>query len=249
MEKQEDVMDKGHCVLVHGFTGSPEEVEPLAKALRDAGYSVSLPTLYGHGESKEELRNATTTAWIQSVEPIVVKQVALGSVHLVGFSMGAMVCAVLAARYPVASITMLSPAVFYVGPKQMFRQIAGVIKESWAGRDLGAAYLRKRIDKMSNTPLSSIKQFRRMVQIGKAALPKVTAPLCVIQGEQDEVVEPRGAAYVCTHAASAHKELHYLPQSTHMVCHGAECESVNRLVLSFLQRLAENDASQHSPRD
>jgi carboxylesterase len=237
-------MDKGHCVLVHGFTGSPHELGPLAKALRDAGFSVSVPTLYGHGESREELRTATTTAWIQSVEPIVQNKVEREPVHLIGFSMGAMVCAVLAARYPVASVTMLSPAVFYVGPRQVFRQIAGVIKASWGQGDWGVAHLQKRIDKMSNTPLSSIKQFRRMVQIGKAALPRVTAPLCVIQGEKDEVVEPRGASYVCTKAASVHKELHFLPESTHLVCHGAECESVNRIVLSFLGRLPMGGAGE-----
>ncbi len=233
-------MHKEHCVLVHGFTGSPEELEPLADALRDAGYEVSVPVLYGHGSGSEDLRGATASSWIQSVQPIVETAIANGPVHLIGFSMGAMVCAVLAAKFPVASITMLSPAVFYVGPRQLFRQIAGVIKESWAGREFDSTALRKRIDKVSNTPLSSVKQFRRMVQLGKAALPDIRAPLCVIQGEKDEIVEPRSASYVCTKAASELKELHFLSQSTHLICHGAEYQTVNHLVLKFLSGLHQS---------
>lgn len=230
-------MDNHLCILVHGFTGSPVELEPLAEVLCKEGFDVRVPVLHGHGHTKEDLRSATASSWIHSVEPLVEQAVQERCVHLVGFSMGAMICAVLAAKYPIASITMLSPAVFYVGPKQMFRQIAGAIKESWDERHFDSTYLKKRIDKMSKTPLSSIKQFRRMVQLGKAALPHVTAPLCVIQGEKDEVIEPRSASYACTKIASQHKELHYLPHSTHIICHGAEYEKVNEIVISFLQHL------------
>jgi carboxylesterase len=232
------------CVLVHGFTGSPEEVEPLARALRSAGYDVVIPVLYGHCGSKDDLKQATASAWIQSVQPIVMAAVKTQPVHLIGFSMGAMVSAIIANKFPVSTLTMLSPAVYYVGPKQMFRQIANVIKETWDKGGAGQSYLRQRIEKISQTPLQSVKQFRRLIQIGKTALPKVNIPICIIQGENDEIVEPRGADFVFSSVASTDKELHYLPKCDHMICHSVESDQVNDWVLNFL---ANHKASENPP--
>lgn len=224
------------CVLVHGFTGSPEEVEPLAAALRSVGYDVVIPVLHGHCGSKEDLKHATASTWIQSVQPIVQEAVKTRPVHLIGFSMGAMVSAIVASKIRVETITMLSPAVFYVGPKQMFRQIANVIKDSWDKGQTQQAYVKQRIDKIAQTPLQSVKHFRRLIQIGKTALPKVDIPVCIIQGERDEVVEPRGAAFAFSSVSSEDKQLHYFPTSDHLICHGADADKVNQLVLDFLSK-------------
>lgn len=227
-------MTKALCVLVHGFTGSPEEVEPLAVVLRAAGYDVTIPVLQGHCGSKEDMKHATASAWIHSVEPMVQEAVRTRPVHLIGFSMGAMVSAIIASKVPVQTVTMLAPAVYYVGPKQMFRQIANVIKETWDKGKMSQSYLRQRIDKVSQTPLQSVKQFRRLIQIAKTALPRVTIPLCIIQGDGDEIVEPRGAAYVFSAVASVDKEIHYIPNAGHMLCHCSDAQLVNEWVLHFL---------------
>ncbi|MCL6594157.1 MAG: alpha/beta fold hydrolase, partial [Alicyclobacillus sp.] len=230
------------CVLVHGFTGSPDEVMPLAAALQQAGYEVALPVLEGHGADKQQLRTATANAWLQSVLAYLKPAVGKRPVHLIGFSMGAMLCAVLARRQPVSSLTMIAPAVYYSSPTQVFRQIASVIKEAWAG-GASAAALRQRIDKIANTPLESLRQFRRAVQMGKAALPYLTLPVCVLQGDHDELVEPRSGPYVYRTVASRYKELHMLPGAGHMICcQGEEVADVCRIVLNFLQK-----ANQETP--
>ncbi|WP_054967398.1 alpha/beta hydrolase [Alicyclobacillus ferrooxydans] len=228
-------MAKGLCVLIHGFTGTPEELAPLAEALLAEGYDVELPVLPGHCGSKADLETATASQWLQAVEPVIEAGLAEGPVHLIGFSMGAMIASVMAAKYPVTTVTMLAPAVFYVGTKQLFRQIAGVIKESWDKGANTSTYLKQRIERVSQTPLKSVKQFRRIVQLGKTALPQVTQPLCVIQGEMDEVVEPRGASYVYHTVGSHEKEIHWLPQAGHMVCYSQVSSVLNAYVIDFLK--------------
>lgn len=229
-------MTKGLCVLIHGFTGSPDELGPLKDALVHNGYDVEVPVLSGHCASRDNLESATASAWIDSVRPYVRDGISQGPVHLVGFSMGAMIAAVLAAEYPVASITMLAPAVFYVGTKQLFRTIAGTIKETWdaSSRTKSVAVLRQRIESVSETPLKCVRQFRRVVQMGKSALLKLDVPLCVIQGEQDEVVEPRGATYVMQVVHAREKQLHVLPETGHMVCLGPDSNRVNDIVCQFI---------------
>lgn len=229
-------MTRDLCVLVHGFTGTPEDLRPLEELLSQRGYEVVVPVLTGHGDSQTRLVDATSTQWIQSVDPLVRQAVLSGRrVHLIGFSMGAMIAAKIAAECGVSSVTMLAPAIFYVGTQKLFRQIAGVIKESWDAPSK-TAYLRERVESMSQMPMRSIKQFRRMVQIGKAALPRVSQPLCILQGKRDDVVEPRGATYVYQNVASAEKEIHWLPASKHGICVGPEQREAVQIVADFIRR-------------
>jgi alpha-beta hydrolase superfamily lysophospholipase len=45
-----------HGVLVlHGFTGNPVSVRPLAEALAEAGFAVEMPRLPGHGTHVEDM--------------------------------------------------------------------------------------------------------------------------------------------------------------------------------------------------
>src|SRR5580658_8361282 len=47
-------------LVLHGFTGNPRSMRPLAEAFADAGFSVDLPLLPGHGTSVDDL---LTTSW------------------------------------------------------------------------------------------------------------------------------------------------------------------------------------------
>ncbi|MBX5436353.1 MAG: alpha/beta fold hydrolase [Alicyclobacillaceae bacterium] len=225
------------CVALHGFTGSPADLEPLVRRLEATGYAVACPVLPGHCGTKEDLRTATAPAWLQCGQSAVEAALqAGGPVHLIGFSMGAMIAGWLAARYPVATLTMLAPAVYYASPRPLLRHTAELIKRSFAKGGPTLRDLRSRLDRVSQTPLFSVQQFRRLVRMAKPELAKVTAPLCVVQGQRDELVEPAGAEYVFQTVASQEKEIHRLPRSGHMVCFGPEAEAVCRIVLTFLER-------------
>lgn len=226
------------CILVHGFSGSPSDLEPLAEYLTDAGYTVDIPVLCGHCGSKEDMRRATASAWVHSVEPVVKKHLAAGeSVHLIGFSLGAMIAAIVAGHQPVRSVTMLAPAVYYNGANQLFHEMASAIKAVWNRGDSGRGYVRSRVDKFSATPIESVKQFRRLIQMGKTALPSIHQPVCVIQGVRDELVDPKGAEYVLQTVTSTDREIHYLQASGHMLCYEEEAASVNHLVEQFIRKL------------
>ena len=48
------------ALVIHGFTGSPQSMRPLAEAFAAAGFTVELPALPGHGTSIEDM---LTTSW------------------------------------------------------------------------------------------------------------------------------------------------------------------------------------------
>ena len=52
-------------LVLHGFTGNPQSMRPLAVALAAAGYTVDLPLLPGHGTAVEDM---IPTRWAGLVE-------------------------------------------------------------------------------------------------------------------------------------------------------------------------------------
>jgi carboxylesterase len=57
------------CLLIHGFTGSPYEISPLAKYLEaHTDWLIGTPTLAGHGSEKASLKDSSWKDWIASAE-------------------------------------------------------------------------------------------------------------------------------------------------------------------------------------
>src|SRR5512140_677964 len=95
---------KGPAALcLHGFTGTPYDVAPVARALAEAGFAVSAPLLAGHGTDVAALAASTWNDWVESAEAALVriKAASDGSpVSLVGFSMGGLLALRLARTRP-----------------------------------------------------------------------------------------------------------------------------------------------------
>ena len=77
-------------LVIHGVTGSPVSIAPLAKFLNKSGYTVNAPCLPGHGSSWEELNETTWQDWFAEVEKSYLDlQEKCDRVFIAGFSMGA----------------------------------------------------------------------------------------------------------------------------------------------------------------
>jgi carboxylesterase len=229
------------CVLIHGVGGSPQELQPLADALAADGYAVVVPSLapspLGTSRARKDPGQATVTSWITQIVPAVEAAQAEGRrVHLIGFSLGALLSTLIAEQYRVASVVMLAPLLYYSGSNPLFQQIAILIKTTWPKTGAAQQALRDRLEKMGGSPLQTAKQMRRVVQMAKRALPRLHCPICVIHGERDDLAEPRGAEFIYNAVPAAVKEVHYVAGAGHMLL-ADEADVVNRLVLQFLASL------------
>src|SRR5918998_1676938 len=79
-----------HGVLVlHGFTGCPQSMRPLAEAFADEGYTVDLPLLPGHGTSPDDLAATRWSDWSGAAEAVYENLAArCDRVVVAGLSMG-----------------------------------------------------------------------------------------------------------------------------------------------------------------
>src|SRR6185312_2225519 len=100
--------DRRAVLCLHGITGTPWEVRPLAECFGRLGCTVEAPTLAGHGGSLADLAGSTWQDWLASAEAALTRleaQVAGGPgpappVAIAGFSMGGLLALRLARLYP-----------------------------------------------------------------------------------------------------------------------------------------------------
>src|ERR1700730_7065678 len=90
-----------HGVLViHGFTGSPQSMRPLADAIARAGFAVELPRLPRHGTAIEDLIPIGWAEWSAAVEDAYDELASrCDRVAVVGLSLGGALAVWLAARH------------------------------------------------------------------------------------------------------------------------------------------------------
>ncbi len=104
---------KGACLLLHGFAGTPFEMEPLAPALQSLGYTVEIPLLPGHGTTVADFRTTFFADWLHCAEKHLLHlQQTHEKVIIAGLSMGGALALILAARHAPAGIVTLAAPLF-----------------------------------------------------------------------------------------------------------------------------------------
>src|ERR1700727_3127553 len=91
-------------LLCHGFTGSPQSLRSWAAFLVDAGLTVSLPLLPGHGTSWQEMNRTSSDDWYAAAETaLTALRAQCHEVFVMGLSMGACLALRLAETHGAAS--------------------------------------------------------------------------------------------------------------------------------------------------
>ena len=88
------------CLLIHGFTGTPQNIRPLGDFLARRGLSVLAPRLAGHGTTVDEFEQTGPEDWIATVEGGLDQlRRSCSSVFAIGISMGGTLALHLAATH------------------------------------------------------------------------------------------------------------------------------------------------------
>ena len=100
-------------LVLHGFTGNPSSMRGLATAFVEAGHTVEMPRLPGHGTDVEDMLRTGWSDWSAAAEAALVDlQSRTDEVVVAGLSMGGSLTAWLATRHPeLAGIICINPAV------------------------------------------------------------------------------------------------------------------------------------------
>jgi carboxylesterase len=180
-------------LVLHGFTGNPQSMRPLAEALAAAGLTVELPLLPGHGTTLEDMVPTRWDDWSGAAEAHFQALAArCDQVAVVGLSMGGALTCWLAEHHPhLAGIALVNPLVhapdteFRSGITAMldagtetFDAIGSDIKK---GGSVEAAY--------GGTPLAAVLSLFEGADEVEATLSDIHCPTLVLSSREDHVVE------------------------------------------------------------
>jgi carboxylesterase len=180
-------------LLCHGFTGSPQSLRPWADYLAEAGLSVWLPRLPGHGTIWQDMARTRWEDWYAEVDRAFSElQAHADEIFVMGLSMGGCLALRLAEQRgaAVSGLVLVNPSLtadtrlFALAPVLKFlvpslKGIASDIKKEQA-TEMG-------YDRMPVKALASLPGLWRATQ---AQLTDVTQPVLVYHSLDDHVVGP-----------------------------------------------------------
>jgi carboxylesterase len=190
MESIPRVDPRGTAALViHGFTSTPGSIMPWADAFREVGYTVSTPTLPGHGTRWEDLIGVSAQAWMRAAEDAYD---ALAATHerivVCGLSMGGALALHLGAvRRPVA-VYVVNPA---LAPYPALTRLTPVLKRvraSVAGIGGDIAKPGSVEPTYERVPLAAVQELVRLEATVRRELRGIAAPVTLFRSDVDHVV-------------------------------------------------------------
>jgi carboxylesterase len=244
---------KGPAALcLHGFTGTPYEVAPLAHALSAAGFSVSAPFLAGHGSDAATLAATRWPDWFASAETAfhqLREASGAGPVAVLGFSMGGLLALRMARLRPddVSALVVLS-APLRLSPWQtaatkawrrlpsFFRRGRLALIPKRGGSDVTDQDVRRENPGLRVMPIAGIAELVSLGDLVRRDLTFIKQPTLVVHGERDHTVAIQSSFELAGSLASDIVSRLWLPRSGHLVGVDVERVELARAVVEFLRQ-------------
>lgn len=233
--------DHRGALVLHGFTGSPQSMRPLAKAFVEAGFTVALPRLPGHGTTVEDMVGYRWSDWTEAADTAYRTLAAqTSSIVVAGLSMGGSLSLWLARRHPeIRGIVLVNPAAeaddfapFVEGAKAVLATgehylpaVAGDIADP-NSKELG----------YDRSPAAGLISLIEGVRELKAGLPEIKVPTLLLHSIQDHVIPP-GSSNLLRLKLAGPVEYVPLEKSFHVATIDFDGDEINRQAVAFAQKV------------
>ncbi len=226
-------------LLLHGFCGQPGSVKPWARYLhQQAGLSVGVPRLPGHGTTAAELNRTTWQDWYAEAERALrALQAEHDEVYVMGLSMGGTLTLRLAqtAGDAIAGVVVVNPSVYTTRPDRF----ALPILRHFIGGFPGITDDIKRPGVTENgydkIPLQAAYSLTKLWAVTKQGMGAVTVPIRIYTSIEDHVVEPENSEWILEHVSSTDRHQELLHDSYHVATLDNDADTVFAGSLEFVR--------------
>lgn len=232
------------CLLLHGFTSTPEEMGWLGQDLANRGYTVLGARLAGHGTDPRDLARTRFRDWRTSVEEgLALLRGAADRLVVAGQSMGGLLALLAAADYPLdGAVAMATPfSMTPERPSPLLRLVSWLrpmVRKDGVEFDpeLGA---RREQDYPAYAVYPSriyheIAALRREVV---AAVPRIQVPVLLLQSRDDGLIPPDSMEQIYAALGTGDKEKVWLEGLDHGMVRDPGRQLVFDAVAGFLARI------------
>ena len=243
--------DRLGCLLVHGFTGTPQEMRFLGECLHRDGYTVSGVRLAGHCTSVNDLARTKWQDWYGSARSGVEElQQHTPQVVAIGQSMGALLALKLAVDHPqaVAGLVLLAPALELSNPwvrrlGPALRRLLPLVKHPRrhlrrGERDVADHQARGESPSYRHVPLPALHQLLVLQDHVQSILAHVRQPALIIHSRQDHTCPPSNVALLERSLRGRIRSV-FLEDSFHVITIDVDKERVASEVTAFLGGIGE----------
>ncbi len=235
------------CLLIHGFTGTPNEMRGLGEFLASQGFTVKGVRLAGHGTSPLDMEKTTWEDWFRSVLEGYQEIAGMGCmVFPIGLSLGAALALHLAAHCEVKGVVALSAPAFIRDPRLFFlpllKHFIRFVKKG-PPDFLDPTVPQRHLD-YPVYPTRSIEQLLRFLAHLRSELHLVRAPVLFIHSRTDRSVPPENPLYLIQRIGSTEKSIIWIERSGHVITEDIAREEVFNACLDFIRRHSGSDPSE-----
>ena len=236
------------CVLVHGFTATPDEVRPLGDALAAAGFPCHAVRLPGHATTLADLAVVGHREWLTTVESAVRRMASdVPGVALAGVSLGALLALAVAAAGvpPVQALVLLGTPLRFADERAAWLRFAAWVPGAIGptrlvhkrrGRDILDEAARARSRAYDAMPLAAVVELLRLRASVKRMLHRVTHPTLVLHGRHDRTAPVANVDELRRRLAAQPLEVEVFERSAHVLTEDAERDAVAARIAGFLSR-------------
>jgi carboxylesterase len=232
---------KTAVLLIHGFSSTPRELNPLAKQLHHAGYDAFVPLLPYH---RQDLATFAQFKWEDCLDDMLVKLAELRasyqSVHVVGLSFGALLALHLSLKIKVESLILLAPYLFPAGHAHKLKQWLVPLlptkhllaKKSNAA--LADPQARQKHEHYASMPISAVQSlFQASISIRKE-LSKIQTPTLLMHSRNDRTSHYLSSLSIANNISGI-CVLHTLYKSNHIITLDYEKNYVQSVTLNWIR--------------
>lgn len=243
MEKEYRYEKKGSkaVILFHAYTGTPNDVNSVGRALERENYTVMMPTFDGHGlEDPSELLKYGIKDWIKNGEEAyqTLKKDGYSDISVFGLSLGGVVATHLMLNYDVNSFGVFSSPV-------MSLEESKVPENFWVWyrfkmKKLG--YEEAEIDAKKDQVMNQLEEVLREIDEHTDEMSEkysqVKLPVFIGQGEKDGMIPAEQSKQFRDALVNAEVDFHWYEDAPHVITTGRVGKELQKDLLAFLEKHA-----------
>ncbi len=244
-----DIFKEGNdiaVILVHGFTGSPQEMEYVGEEMnRKKGWSVYIPCLPGHCTTPYDLEKVTKEMWVHRIESLY--RELLGKyrkVFIAGLSMGGLITLKVAMKYrSIPAISVMAVPMKLKDKKSDYllkalaiADIKPPIHYRKKGRDIKSPPPGIEFNDYRWMPMGAVVELYKLILDVRMSLNFVVPPILIFHSRADNTAHPDSARIIYERVGSRVKELVWFEDSYHVLTLDVDRECLTNKLIDFFDR-------------